>query len=184
MIPVDLLGIHLEATTNAPVLLLREHAAPHRVLPIFVGAPEADAIQLALNGQEVPRPMTHDLLVDLTRALGASVLAVEITRIADGAFHAVLALHGPGGDRRLDSRPSDAIALAARVDAPVFVADEVLDEAGALLGDADEDDEDGGTPAADPVEIEAAVSEFRDQLAGLTPGDFEAGGDDPDPPEG
>src|ERR1043166_6519998 len=106
---VDLMGIHVEALSGTPVLLLREDVEPHRVLPIFVGALEATAIALAATGQVPPRPLTHDLLATVVETLHARVDAVEVTGIRDGAFLAELALSGPDGNHRVDSRPSDAI---------------------------------------------------------------------------
>jgi uncharacterized protein len=189
---VDLVGLHVEATSGAPLVLLREHDAPHRVVPIFIGAPEAAAIALALSGATPDRPLTHDLMVDLVRSLDAHIDSVEVTEVRGGAFVAELALSGPAGDRRLDTRPSDGIALAVRVGAPLFVSDAVLEEAAAVISiTADEDGGDGdsspqlATTAMDDAAIDQAVAEFRaflddvddEDLAALsgpaTPGDPE-----------
>jgi uncharacterized protein len=160
--PVDVLGLNLEAGSGMPLVLLREQNAPHRVLPIFIGGPEAVAIALALGGQPPPRPLTHDLLAALIETLDAHVDHVEVTEVRQGTFVAELAVRGPHGGVSLDSRPSDAIALALRVDAPLFASDAVLDEAGALLSIETEDraiDEDverfrGFLDAVDPAEFE------------------------------
>lgn len=176
MKPVDLVGIHIDATSGAPLVLLREQEAPHRVLPIFVGGPEATSIAVALSGQSLPRPLTHDVMASLVQSLDAHVDAVEVTDLRDGSFQAAIALRGPTGDRRLDTRPSDAIALAVRVGAPLFVSEEVLDQAGALILDpsaAAEADGDGpDLPAVDEAAIEEAVAEFREFLDDLDPAAF------------
>jgi bifunctional DNase/RNase len=164
---VDLVGLHVEAASGAPLVLLREHDEPHRVLPIFIGTPEAAAIAIALGGGQPSRPLTHDLMATLVETLGASVESVELTEVHEGTFVAALTISGPGGRRTLDARPSDAIALAMRVGAPVFASSEVLDEAGMQLAEAPDEDE-----------IEAAVAEFRDALEHVRPADFDRPDDD------
>lgn len=163
---VDVLGLHVEATNGAPLVLLREHDEPHRVLPIFVGAPEAFAIGLALASEDPPRPLAHDLMATFLERLHAHVDHVEVTELHDGTFHAELTLHGPTGERRVDSRPSDAIALALRVHAPVFASEDVLDEAGVALLVVN--GEEGGGEA-DPEVIDAEVARFRALLDHLDP---------------
>lgn len=158
---VDLVGIQIEATTGAPLLLLREQGAPHRVVPIFVGGPEAASIAVALSGQVPPRPFTHDLMVSLVEGLSAHIDSVEVNGMDDGTFLATISVSGPGGEQRLDTRPSDAIALAVRVDAPLFISDEVLDLVGAIVHEV-----------PDEESIDEAVADFRDFLDGLDPADF------------
>ena len=161
--PVDLIGLTLEAGSGAPVVLLREHDVPRRVLPIFVGPTEATAIALALSDRLPPRPLTHDLLAMLIETLDARVERVEVTELRDGTFFAELAVSGPTGERRLDSRPSDAIALAVRVHAPLFVSGVVLDQAGATLAER-----------LDEESIDEAVAQFRSALDTLDPADLRA----------
>lgn len=160
---VDLVGLHIEATSGAPLVLLREHDAPHRVLPIFVGGPEAAAIATALSGQLPPRPLTHDVMAALVETLDGHIDAVEVTDLRDGAFLAELAVSGPDGGRRLDTRPSDGIALAVRLGTPLFVSEAVLDEAGTVLAEA-----------PDEEAIDQAVAEFRSFLDDLDASDFDA----------
>lgn len=150
--------------------MLRETDAPHRLLPILVGPNEASAIALALSGQAAPRPLTHDLMAALIAAFDADVEAVEVTKLRHGTFHAELAVKAPGGTRRLDSRPSDAIALAVRVGAPIFVHPSVLDQAGTMIDDK-----------PDEESIDAVVAEFRQRLEELDPTELrpEDEGDDP-----
>lgn len=161
MLLVDLIGIEMDPATGAAVLVLREHEAPNRLLPIIVGGAEAASIAIAASGQHVSRPMTHDVMASLVDSLDAHVDAAEVTELRDGWFVANLALSGPMGERRLDSRPSDAIALAVRLNAPLFVSEDVLDAAGTLpIVELDDD------------EIDAEVDEFRGFLAELDPVDF------------
>ena len=120
---VELAGIALEATTGTPVVVLREESAPNRLLHIFVGPLEAASIAMAASGQIPPRPQTHDLMVTLVEELGGRVDAVEVTELDEGSFLARLNIEGPGGRRFVDSRPSDAIALAVRLGAEAVTAD-------------------------------------------------------------
>lgn len=162
---VDLVGLSVEAGSRAPVVLLREHDAPRRVLPIFVGPNEAVAIALGLRDEPpLSRPLTHDLMATLVETLDAHVDRVEVTELRDGTFLAEVAVSGPTGQRRLDSRPSDAVALAVRVDAPLFVSGAVLDEAGALVAEAPDDEA-----------IDEEVARFRSLLDALGPADFQTG---------
>jgi bifunctional DNase/RNase len=177
---VDVLGVHLEATTGDALVLLREHDAPHRYLPMFIGDAEAAAIAYGVAGDVPPRPMTHDVMAALVDRLGGHVDAVEITDLRDGAFIALVALSGPTGDQRLDSRPSDAIALALRLGAPVYVDDEVLELAGALPDDAAHELDDGSMPdAMEEQAIDEQIARFRVALEHLEPSDF---ADAPTPP--
>lgn len=192
---VDITGIALEANTGAPLVVLREQDEPHRLLPIFIGGPEASAIAIAAAGQKPPMPLVHDVMVAVVKSLDGRVEAVEVNDLQDGTFFATINLSGPGGTRRVGSRPSDALALAVRTGAPVFVSEAVLDEAGALPspGEPPLDDPPSDVPALDAAAIEAEVDSFRSFLDDLDPADFIdtdiAGGpdaetedvDDPDP---
>jgi bifunctional DNase/RNase len=179
---VEITGLALEATTGNPLVVLREKDEPHRVVPIFVGGTEAAAIGMALAGQAPPRPLTYDLMASLMESLDAQVERVEVTEMRGGAFLAELAVTGPGGGRRLDTRPSDAIALALRVDAPLFVSDDVLEIAGTVLEDAPSDQ----AAIDDPDVIDDMVAAFRTQLDQLDPNDFatDPGASDTDPRSG
>ncbi|HVS67106.1 MAG TPA: bifunctional nuclease family protein [Mycobacteriales bacterium] len=167
---VEIAGLALEASSGSPVVVLRETEAPHRVLPIFVGGSEATAIGLALAGETPSRPLTYDLMATLMQSLDAHLDRVEVTEVRDGAFLAEVEVTVPSGGRRLDTRPSDAIALAVRLNAPLFVSDAVLDEAGAVLPDQP-------TPV-DPAAIDEQVAAFRSELDTLDPADFGTDDDD------
>ncbi len=178
-------GLAVEAASGVPLVILREDDAPHRLLPIFVGGPEAAAIALAVTGQVPPRPLTHDVMAALVQSLDGHLDSIEVTELREGSYLASLSVHGPAGEQRLDTRPSDAIALAVRLGAPLFVADEVLDEAGTLP--AAQSDE----AVMDEATIDQTVDEFRAFLddidaaqfaegaggARTEPGRGEAGGD-------
>jgi len=139
-IPLELVGVRIELPTNTPIVLLRE-VGGSRFLPIWIGAAEATAIAFALEGVEPQRPMTHDLLKTATEALGAAVDRVLVTEFRDGIYYADLVLVRDGHEIVVSSRPSDAIALAARTGAPISVRPAVLDEAGVEIRDEDEEDE-------------------------------------------
>jgi bifunctional DNase/RNase len=166
---VDLVGIQMEVNSGSPVLILREHDEPHRLLPILVGGAEAASIAIAAGGHTTPRPLTHDLMAVLVEQLDGHLDAVEVTEMRNGSFVANLAISGPAGDRRVDTRPSDAIALAVRLGAPLFVSEKVLDEAGALPSDLASDDEAG---PIEPELIDAEVDRFREFLGEVDPADF------------
>lgn len=160
---MELLGVRLELPANAPVVLLREQTGARRVLPIYIDSPEAKAIALALEGRELSRPMTHDLLRDVVAALGATVTRVTVTELREGTFYAELSLEVGGHPHVLSSRPSDAVALAVRTGSPIFASASVLDEA-ATVPEVDD--------AAEEVEEEEIIDEFRDFIDQVNPEDF------------
>ncbi len=114
--------------TNMPVIVLREIHG-QRVLPIWVGVFEANAIQLQMEGVQTPRPMTHDLLKTVIEELGGHVERVVVCDLRDNTFYATLHVLSPSGPRTLDARPSDAIALALRSGARIFVEEAVIQSA-------------------------------------------------------
>lgn len=156
-VPMELVGVRIELPTNQPIVLLRE-ADGVRYLPIWIGAVEATAIAFALEGVEPQRPLTHDLLKDVTVQLGARIERVVVNDLREGIYFADLVLGVNGEEVVVSSRPSDAIALAARTDALLFATTEVLDEAGVEI--RDEEDE------------EAEVQRFREFLDTVRPEDF------------
>jgi len=175
--PVDIVGLHVETTTGAPLVLLREHDLPHRVLPIFIGGSEAASIALALSGEKPQRPLAHDLMAAIVTSLDSHVDSVEVTAVVDGAFTAQLTLSGPSGGHRLDTRPSDAIALAIRLGTPLYVNEDVLAQAGSLIEDLVEDTTDLVDNDTDDEAIERDIADFRLFLDGIDASDF----DDEDP---
>ena len=158
---MELLGVRLELPANAPVVLLREQTGD-RVLPIYIGPEEARAIQLALEGIPTPRPMTHDLIRDTFSAIGANLTRITVTELRDRTFYAELELRIDGRTVRVSSRPSDAIAIAVRVDAPIYAAEDVLEEAASAPAEE----------PGDPEEQEEIVDQFREFIDQVNPDDF------------
>jgi bifunctional DNase/RNase len=158
---MELIGVRVELPSNVPILLLREKANQRRVVPIFIGGPEATAIAFALDGVETPRPMTHDLMVATIAELGASLVEVAITDLDDGTFYAELHLRRDDEVLTVSSRPSDAIALAVRVGCAIVAAPHVIDEVGTVFDDEEGDDE--------PEEV---VEQFREFIENVNPEDF------------
>lgn len=166
MIHVRIASLSVDSASNQPVIILRpidDEPGEGRLLPIWIGHPEATAILLALQGVEPPRPMTHDLLTNIIASSGLGLSRVDIVRLEEGTFYAELVLEG--GDRQLvmDARPSDSIALAIRTGSPIFVAEDVLDEAAVDEQEALEAEQ----------EPEAEIEAFRAFLENVDPSDFQ-----------
>lgn len=138
MVEVIVRRLGLDAQSQAFVVILEERAGD-RALPIWIGRPEAEAIAAHLNAVKRERPMTHDLAAALVTGLGGLLRRVQVTRVVQGTFHAELHLNRQGSNVVVDARPSDAIALALRLDAPIFVAESLLDEDDASAADAPAD---------------------------------------------
>ncbi len=152
-------GVSFDVSSKQPIVLLKVEGQ-NRFLPIWIGHPEAAAILMKLQNAELPRPMTHDLLASVINQLSANVTSVLVTELRDNTFYAVLQLEMEGGQEiKVDSRPSDAIALAVRTDAPIFASSQLLDT------NAIEFDQEVG-------EIEDVVKEFREFLDEVSPEDF------------
>jgi bifunctional DNase/RNase len=153
-----LMGVRVEMPTNNPIVLLREANGAHRVLPIFIGPVEATAIAFALQGVQTQRPMTHDLIKELLLSLGVEVERVVITELRDRTFYAEIEMKRGGSDCKVSSRPSDAIAIAARLGTPIFASEAVLDEAAVAMSDEENEEDE--------------VERFREFLEGVNPEDF------------
>jgi hypothetical protein len=132
-------SVRVQMSTGRHVLLLKE-VGVGRILPIWIGPWEASAIAMRLQGVTPERPLTHDLLGTVITTLGARVERIVIVSLADETFHARLVLATPDARHEVDARPSDAVALAVRLDVPIYASSEVLDRAAKLI-DLDEDDE-------------------------------------------
>ena len=165
MVPVRVLGLAVDGGMQPVVLLtpLDGGDAPRTLVPIWIGPQEAASISVAVSGEEAPRPLAHDLMQRLLAVTGATLDRVDVTRIEDGTFYAELAVTTGAGRATIDCRPSDAIALACRVGAPLFVAEAVIALAGVPEGPDD----------GEPVEPEETVAEFRRFLDDVDPGDFQ-----------
>lgn len=162
MIPLELVGVRVEVPANTPMMLLREQDGDRRLLPIYIGTPEASAIHYALEGVEPPRPLTHDLFLITLGELGATVDQVVVTEMRDRTFHAEVYLSSPSGNKVISARPSDAVALAVRCNAPLFATDELM---------AAEAQEAPAEPEVDAAEI---IDDFKDFLDNVSPEDFES----------
>lgn len=162
MIPLELVGVRVEVPANTPMMLLREQDGAHRLLPIYIGTPEASAIHYALEGVEPPRPLTHDLFLTTLGELGVTIDKIVVTEMRERTFHAELHLTGPNGAKTVSARPSDAVALAVRCDAPLFATDELMDA------------ESQPAPAEPDVDAAEIIDDFKDFLDTVSPEDFDA----------
>jgi uncharacterized protein len=164
MVEMHLAAVRVELPTNTPILLLQEASGARRTLPIYIGAAEATAIAYALQGVVTARPMTHDLLRDMLVELGATVDCVVITELRDSTFFAEIRVTLAGRHHTVSARPSDAIALAARLGTTIYAEDALLDAEGVVL----QNDEDAdASPDQDQL-----VVEFRQFIEGIRPEDF------------
>lgn len=162
MIEMEVVTVRVDIPGNSPVLVLREVAGAGRLVPIFIGHAEAGAIGFALDGVVTPRPMTHDLFSEVIEHLGATVESVEITAVEQGTFYAELVLKVGESVSRVSARPSDAVALALRTQCPIWADDGVVEAAGLLPDDEDENVDEGGD----------VVEEFRAFIDNVNPEDF------------
>jgi bifunctional DNase/RNase len=155
---MDLVGVRIELPSNQPIVLLRERDGT-RYLPIWIGAIEATAIAYALEGVDHQRPLTHDLFRDSILALGNEVERVVVTELRDNIFFADLVFKRDDEEVHVSARPSDAIALAARTEAPLFADAQVLEDAGIEIEEEPEEEE---------------IERFREFLEDVSPTDFGA----------
>lgn len=154
-------GVRLERASNTPILTLREEESPRRQFDIFIGAPEAASISMALEDEVTPRPLTHDLFVLALERLAISVERVVLTHVSDGTYYADLILATEGGvETTVSCRPSDGVAIALRAHCPIFATDELLDAVGAEV-------EEEAAAQADEI-----IDEFRDFIENISPEDF------------
>jgi len=172
MVEVRLRAVRVDLQSNTPVLLLQETEGLGRTLPIFIGAPEATAIAFSLQGMDTPRPMTHDLIRDLLESLGADVIRVVVTELRSSTYYADIVLRTEGREVPVSSRPSDAVAVAVRTGAPLFVADDLMDAEGIMLAVEEEEDPADGEETDDTGNPEEIVGEFRSFLDSIRPEDF------------
>lgn len=172
MIEVVLRAVRVDVGSSTPLLLLEELQGD-RVLPIYIGAPEAAAIAYALQGVSAPRPMTHDLLGEVITSLDARLFSVEIVDLVDNTFFANVRMLREQREIVVSARPSDAVALALRVGAPILVGDELMDQEGRVLElhEVDEAGVDGdeGPRGESESELVEQLREFLDQV---NPEDF------------
>lgn len=155
MVRMKVKVVGLEQQTLNPVVIITD-AEETGYIPILIGPSEAYAISQGLEGQKLPRPMTHDLLHNVVEAMGAKVKRIVIHDLKDETYYARIQLETPQGQKNVDARPSDAIALALRSEAPIYISDEIA--ARAVIANRAVDDE---------------MEEFRRFLEDLSPEDFQ-----------
>jgi bifunctional DNase/RNase len=153
-------GVSFDLVGKQPIVLLKTSEG-NRFLPIWIGQPEAASILMKLQGQAAPRPLTHDLFTDMLGQLDAQVVRVCVTELRENTFYATITIRQDGSELDIDSRPSDAIALAVRMDAPIFADDTVIEES-AIEFEGDDVNEDD------------LVDEFKRFLDSVTPDEFAA----------
>lgn len=156
MIPVEVVGVRIEMPSNQPIVLLKEISGS-RYLPIWVGTAEATAIAFSQQGLIPQRPLTHDLLINILEAEKIKLRSVHLTELRDGVFYSDLILvDESGAEQRVSSRPSDAVALAVRVEAPILARTELFDQAGIEIPDQGEEE----------------IEKFKEFLDEINPEDF------------
>jgi uncharacterized protein len=156
-------GVSFDMVGKQPIVLLKT-VDSNKFLPIWIGHPEAAAILMKLQGATTPRPMTHDLVTDMLTELDVTCTRVQVTELKENTFFASITLTHNGQEVEIDSRPSDALALAVRAGAPIFAAEDVISESAIEFEHEVED-------------TEQVVEKFKDFLDNVTPEDF-AGGED------
>ena len=167
-IEMKIRGLMMDPTANTPIVILKD-VVSDRMLPIWVGPSEANAIALEIEKTAPPRPMTHDLLRNLIVQIGATVERVVVTDLIENTFYAVIEMTIEGRRLLLDSRPSDAIALALRVDCPIFVSEDVISNSrntidGSQLQAVDEDEEEADEFDESEEEDGVDESEWPDEF--------------------
>src|SRR6266571_348659 len=166
---MQIYGVSFDLVGKQPIVLLKT-AEGNKFLPIWIGHPEAAAILMKLQSASTPRPMTHDLVTDMLDQLGAQVTRITVTELRENTFYAQITVQLDGSEIEVDSRPSDAIALAIRADAPIFAADDVIEES-AIEFEGEDVDQD---------QLDAEVAKFRNFLDEVTPEDFAVEGEEDD----
>ena len=154
-------GVSFDMVGKQPIVLLKTREG-NKFLPIWIGHPEAAAILMKLQGANTPRPMTHDLMNEMLSELDVSCTRVSVTELRENTFYASITLRMDGKDVEIDSRPSDALALAVRMSAPIFAAEDVIAESAIEFEHEVEDQE-------------QVVEKFKDFLDNVTPEDFAGG---------
>jgi bifunctional DNase/RNase len=165
---MTLYGVSFEPIGKQPIVLLKT-VDEDRFLPIWIGHPEAAAILMKLQGANPPRPMTHDLLTEVVSELKAEVVRVTVTELRENTYFAKITIIQDGQELEIDSRPSDAIALAVRCEAQIFAADDVVDESGIEFQGGD-DDEVSLVTASNLADLDP--DEFRRFIETVTPEEF------------
>ena len=157
MIEMKVMGIAIETASGSPIIVLNDKEN-RKALPIWIGSAEASAIIRKIENIKVLRPMTHDLIIDVIEKTGYSVDRIEINDVEKDTYFSTIYLSNGENEVKIDSRPSDAIAVAIRVDAPIFVSSKVLAD---------------GSVSCDSEKDEAESQEFKNFIQSIKPSDFE-----------
>ena len=157
-------GVSFDLVGKQPIVLLKT-ADGNKYLPIWIGHPEAAAILMKLQGASTPRPLTHDLFTDMLGQLDAQVTRITVTELRDNTFYASITVQQNGSELEIDSRPSDAIAIAVRSEVPIYAAEHVIEESAIEFEGEEPNDEE-------------VVDEFRKFLDDVSPDQFAVGGDE------
>ena len=165
---MTLYGVSFEPIGKQPIVLLKT-LDEDRFLPIWIGHPEAAAILMKLQGASPPRPMTHDLLTEVVSELKAEVVRVTVTELRENTYFAKITIVHDGQELEIDSRPSDAIALAVRCEAQIFVADDVVEESG-IEFQAGDDEQVSLVTASNLADLDP--EEFSRFIESVTPEEF------------
>jgi bifunctional DNase/RNase len=155
---MSIYGVSFDMVGKQPIVLLKTQSG-NKFLPIWIGSTEASAILMKLQGVETPRPMTHDLLSDTIAHLNAEVSRVTVTDLRENTFIATITVRADAGEIEIDARPSDALALAVRVDAPIYVDDKVIEDSALEFTE-------------DPDDTDEVVERFKEFLDDVSPDDF------------
>jgi len=161
MVEMELQGIRLEIPANTPVLMLREQTGSRRVMPIYIGAPEASSIHYALEGLRPDRPLTHDLLLNIAEGLNAQPVKLVITKVLEHTYFADLHFVQNGAVVIISCRPSDGVAVAVRAGIPIYAEADLLDEVGKVV------------PEVQAEDAEEIIDDFRQFIDSIRPEDFQ-----------
>lgn len=157
LVELELEGVRLEVPSSVPVMMLRESGGRRRLIPIYIGGPEASAIHYALEGIVPERPLTHDLMLSMIGELGHQVDKLVLTEVRDHTYFAELSLDG--GEYTVSCRPSDGVAVAIRAGAQIFAESALVEEVGREV-------------AAEATETEEIIDDFREFINNINPEDF------------
>ena len=161
LVELNLVGVRLEVPSNVPDLMLKESEGKMRELPIFIGGPEASAIHYALEGIVPERPLTHDLLVSVVSEMGGTIEKIVLTDVVEHTYFAEIEIAVKGSTNRISSRPSDAVAIAVRVGAPIYAESALMDAATKE------------PPVVQPDDEEGILDDFRQFINSINPEDFQ-----------
>ena len=181
MYEVEVWGIAVDPINRSPIVVLRNKENPKEVLPIWIGHPEASGIMMVLNNIEFERPLTYELFKSVIEALGGEIEKIEISDLKEGTYYATIYIRTPSGEvKEIDARPSDAINLALRTGAPIYVSDEVMNQSKVIIEEVQPQGEEKGEKAEEEkkeeeqkIEEPKLGEDFKKWIENLKPEDFQ-----------